>query len=191
MASHTTAGAERPATYSAASKWLHWIMALLILGLIPAGITLLNLPDGPTKDFMYDAHRSTGFLVLLLAILRVLAKRRFGTPPPAAVLTRFERIASVATHHLLYVMIFLVPILGWAAMSAYGGDWKVFGLFQPPPIFPKLSESGWTPMFSLHHVAGLVTGALVLLHIAGGLMHGFIKRDGVLQRMLPGGGGAV
>ena len=165
-------------------------MALIIIGMIPAGISLVNLPDGPTKNQMYDLHRSFGFLILLLAILRVIVKSRFPTPRPAATLTTFERIASVSVHHLLYLLMFLVPILGWAAMSAYGGDWKVFGLFQPPAIFPHLEEAGQKTMFNLHGLMGLITGAIVLAHIAGGLMHGLIKRDGVLQRMLPGKGGA-
>ena len=176
-------------SYSAPAKWLHWIMAVLIIGMIPAGITLVNLSDGPAKNLMYDLHRSTGFLILLLAVLRVLVKSRFGSPRPASVLTRFERIASVSAHHLLYLFMFLVPILGWAAMSAYGGDWKVYGLFQPPAIFPKLAESGWKQMFGLHGLAGLLLGTVILVHIAGGLLHGLIKRDGVLQRMLPGQGG--
>ena len=179
------------ASYPGASKWLHWIMALLIIGMIPAGISLDKLADGPAKNLMYDLHRSTGFLVLCLAIVRIVVKQRASAPRPASVLTRFERIASVSTHHLLYMMMVIVPLLGWAAMSAYGGDWKIYWLFQPPPIFPKLSESGWKLMFKLHGIAGLITGALVLLHIAGGVLHGFVKRDGVLQRMLPGPGGAA
>lgn len=185
------ADAHPPVTgYAAPAKWLHWTMALIIIGLIPVGISLDKVANGPTKDMLYDLHRSFGYLILLLAILRVIVKRIYGAPPPASVLTRFERIASVSVHHLLYLLMFLVPLLGWAAMSAYGGDWKVFGLFQPFPIFPKLAESSWKLMFSLHGLAGLITGALVLFHIAGGLMHGLIKRDGVLQRMLPGRGGA-
>ena len=177
------------AGYSAPAKWLHWIMALLIIGMIPAGISLVNLPDGPTKNLMYDMHRSTGFLILLLAVARVVIKRAYGAPRPAASLTKFERITSVSVHHLLYLLMFLVPLLGWAAMSAYGGDWEVYGLFQPFPIFPKLAESGWKTMFNIHGLAGLITGGIILVHIAGGLMHGLIKRDGVLQRMLPGSGG--
>lgn len=175
-------------TYSAPAKWLHWIMALIIIGLIPAGISLVKLPDGPTKDLMYDLHRSFGFLILLLVIARVIVKRVYGAPRPASVLTKFERIASVSVHHLLYLFMFLMPLLGWSAMSAYGGDWKVFGLFQPFAIFPKLAESSWKLMFNLHGLLGLITGAVILFHIAGGLMHGLIKRDGVLQRMLPGRG---
>ena len=191
MSESRNATTQAVTSYAAPAKWLHWIMALIIIGLIPAGISLGNLADGPVKNQMYDLHRSFGFLILLLAILRIIVKTRFPGPRPAASLTRFERIASVSVHHLLYLLIFLMPILGWAAMSAYGGDWKVFGLFQPPAIFPHLEDAGQKTMFSIHGLFGLITGALVLAHIAGGLMHGLIKRDGVLQRMLPGRGGAA
>ena len=185
-----TAAISEAGGYSAPAKWLHWIMAVMIIGMIPAGISLGKLADGPTKNLMYDLHRSAGVVILLLAVVRVLVKQKYGAPPPARSLTRFERSASVSAHHLLYLLMFLTPLLGWAAMSAYGGDWKVYGLFQPPPIFPKLEKSGWEMMFNLHGLAGLTMGAVILLHIAGGLMHGLVKRDGVLQRMLPGGGGA-
>ena len=97
--------------YAAPAKWLHWTMALIIIGLIPVGISLDKVPNGPTKDMLYDLHRSFGYLILLLAIVRVIVKRMYAAPPPASVLTRFERIASVSVHHLLYLLLFLVPVL--------------------------------------------------------------------------------
>ena len=76
------------------------------------------------------------------------------------------------------------PLLGWAAMSAYGGDWTVFGLFQPPAIAPK-GEVLSDRLFLIHEIFGITFACLIGLHVLGVLYHAIIRRDGVLALMLP------
>jgi cytochrome b561 len=170
--------------YSPLSKWLHWIVAACVLGLIPAGIVMLRIPEGELQNRLFDLHRSTGVLVLALAVVRVAARRAFGAPPPAASLTPFERIASTAAHHMLLALIFVMPLVGWAAMSAYRAEVSVFGLFDLPHILPQ-SDAAYAVLSKTHNALGFLMAFVVLAHIGGGLMHGFVKRDGVLNRMLP------
>lgn len=124
-------------------------------------------------------------LVLALAVLRVIVRLRHGAPPPAAHLTRLERIVSVSAHHLLYVLIFLVPLLGWTATAVYGAPITVFGLFTIPPFLPT-NEDAAGIIFGLHKIAAIILALIVILHIAGALKHA-LQRDGVFSRMLPGG----
>lgn len=177
-------------SYAPLQKGVHWLHAALVLTALPLGVVIGNAAEGAiapaTMDRLYNLHRSFGFAVLLVAVLRVAVRVSKGAPPPVPTLTRFERIASVAVHHLLYLMIFLVPLLGWAGTSAYRAEISVFGLFYLPHFVAEnraLSET----LLAAHGAAAIVMAALVALHIAGALMHLVVKRDGVFRRMWPGG----
>jgi cytochrome b561 len=175
-----------PQTYAASQKWLHWLVAAVVLCMLPVGFVMIRLPDGFVQGLFFDLHRSFGLVVLALAILRLAVRVARGAPPPYAGLSGFERIASIAAHHLLYVLIFLMPLLGWAAESAFGGSWSFFGLFDTPHILPTNRPLSDT-LSRLHDWTALVLAAVLVAHVGGALMHAIIKRDGVLARMLPGG----
>ena len=170
--------------YSRASKFLHWLTALLIFGLLPMGFILDDLPEGRVQNLGYDLHRSFGFVVLLLAAARIAVRKIWGVPEAYAGLTPFERRASTATHHSLYLLLILTPLLGWAATSAYPVTISVFWLFNLPPLAPQ-SEALSKVLFKLHEVSAIAIIVLLVGHIGGALMHRLIKRNGVMERMLP------
>jgi len=119
-------------------------------------------------------------------VVRLARRAAFGAPAPEETLTPADRRASLAAQYALYALLFIVPVLGWAGTNAYGDPVSVFGLFDFPAILAKdqpLSDR----IFVWHLAGGLLIAAIVLLHIAGALYHGLVKRDGVLARMLPGG----
>jgi hypothetical protein len=97
-------------------------------------------------------------------------------------LAPLERIASSLVHHLLYILLLAVALLGWAGVSAYGAR-DVFGLFSIPPLLPANQALGETILW-VHAAAALLMVSLVAAHIGGALMHGFIKHDGVINRMI-------
>jgi cytochrome b561 len=176
------------ASYTLAQRALHWLHAGLILAALPLGVAIgkgENHFAPATMDRLYDLHRSFGFLVLALAVFRVAARAAQGAPAPVATLTRFERIASRATHDLLYALIFLVPLLGWAGTSAYGATISVFGLFTLPALLAQDEPLSKT-LLGLHGAAAMAMAALVAAHIGAALMHKIVKKDAVLGRMLPG-----
>ena len=49
--------AGRPETYSAASKWVHWITALCVIVTIPMGVIMYRLPEGALQNRLFDLHR--------------------------------------------------------------------------------------------------------------------------------------
>lgn len=184
-----TATEFRPA-YTGAQKWLHWLNALAVLTALPLGIAIANLkPESvgaETFNRLYDLHRSFGFTVLVIAQFRVVARILYGPPADLDTLTAFERVASKTVHRLLYALIFIVPLLGWAGASAYRAEVSVFGLFHLPHFVAENRELS-ERLLVAHKVAAMTMAALVALHIAGALMHLLVKRDGVMRRMLPGG----
>lgn len=177
------------ARYSPAARRLHWIVAVLVAGMIPLGLAMVARGEATNFDAttgsLYSLHKLLGFVVLWLVVLRVLVRLRRGAPAPVATLTPFERLASRVVHGALYALLLAVPLLGWAGVSAYPAL-DVFGLFSLPAILPP-DEALANRLFSVHGLLALTLGVLALVHIAAALRHRFIKRDGVLGRMWPPG----
>jgi len=174
------------AAYTPTARVLHWITALLVIGLITVGILMGNMASGPLQDRLYNLHRSTGALVLVLSIIRLWY--RWTHPPlslPAHMLAS-QRLAAESVHWMLYTLLIVQPLIGWAATSAYRAPIIIYGLFELPPILPvnqPLSEQ----LFFIHRGLGFVMAALVLGHAGAALYHHFVQRDRVLMRMISGG----
>jgi cytochrome b561 len=172
-----------PKSYSATAKWLHWLVAALVIALVPIGMIMADLEPGPLQDRLFVLHESLGITLLALMVVR-LANRLRGAPAPDASLGRAERIAAGAVHHTLYLMLFLTPLVGWLALSAYGFGPSFFGLGNLPALLAK-DEPLSKILFGLHEAGGLLIVTLVLAHVAGALRHVLLKRDDLITRMLP------
>jgi cytochrome b561 len=161
---------------------LHWAQAIVVVWLLWLGWTMVDLPKGAERSAAYGLHKSLGLLALMLIVAR-LAWRR-GHPAPKPLATGWEAKLATATHLALYGLLLLAPLAGYLASSFTPYATKFFGIELPRLGWPDESLNG---IFKLAHVA-FVWGiaGLVALHIAGALKHLF-KRDGTLQRMLPGG----
>jgi|EndMetStandDraft_9_1072997.scaffolds.fasta_scaffold04869_5 cytochrome b561 len=170
--------------YSGIAKFFHWTVAICVLTIIPVGLVMNSLPQGVTQNVAYTVHRSLGALVLVLMILRLGYRLIVGWPAPEPTITAAQRIASHAVHNLLYVLLIVQPALGWYATSVYGATISFFGLFNLPSLAEK-NEPASEPLFMVHELLGFAIAGLLVLHIGGALYHYFIRKDGVLQRMLP------
>ena len=177
--------------YSAPHRFVHWLTAALIIGLVPVGIYMSSIPYPPNpganpalKNNLYELHKSFGLIVLLLAVARVALKVTQGTPPPVSTLTPFQRIASAATHHLLYVLIFFVPLAGWLATSMCYGPVRLF--WTIPVTLPfSGQESTCSAIYRVHFGGAVLMTLLVFTHVGAALMHLVIIKDGVFRRMWP------
>ena len=89
-----------------------------------------------------------------------------------------------ATHTVMYVLFFAVPLMGWAYSSAAGFPIVVFGLVPLPDLVPASKELAET-LKPLHGLLAWALAGLVGLHVAAALKHHFIDKDGLLARMLP------
>lgn len=171
--------------YSSTAKWLHWLIAICVLTIIPVGI-LMNM-DLPVSGGLYNFHKSLGMLILFLMTSRILYRLFYGAPAAEPTLARWQKAISSAVHGLLYVVLLVMPIIGYVANSAYGEHGTptpFFGLFSFPPIVAP-NEALSDRLFLIHRYLGFGVGVLALMHIAAALQHYFIIKDGVLQRMLP------
>jgi cytochrome b561 len=132
---------------------------------------------------LFDIHKLTGFVLLWLVVARLGIRLVRGVPEPVPTLHPLQRAAASVTHGLLYVMLFVVPLLGWAGSSAYDLRSLPFG-FNLPEILARNPDLGGRIMW-WHGWAAIVLGLLAAMHLGAALMHLVMFRDGVFQRMWP------
>jgi cytochrome b561 len=171
--------------YTGTAKALHWlILALLIVQFILAW-TMPHIGRNTPVTTLIGLHFSFGALILLVAVVRLLWRLTHAEPEPEDGLPPWQVISARLNHWLLYLLLFVVPILGWINASWRGMPVSVFGLFEMPNLIAKRAPGwGWTG--DIHGLlADYAMLALVGLHVVAALYHYFIRRDGVLQRMLP------
>lgn len=170
--------------YGSIAQCLHWLTALLVLGMIPMGFLLGGLPEGPVQNTAYDLHRSCGIVLLLLTILRLI-NRLFNRPPPEdPTIGALQLKLAQAMHWLLYAFLFGMPLLGWWASSAYGAPTTFFWLFEMPRIAAE-NKPAAEAAFQLHGLGGFVLSVLLVGHAGAALHHHFFRGDDTLRRMLP------
>lgn len=177
-----------PPTYTPFARVLHWVLGVALLGLFVMGSYMADLPFSPQRLKLYNWHKWAGVTVLLLSVVR-LVWRWVHRPPalPAQVarhMPGWQLRAYHATHVLMYVLFFLVPLAGWAYSSAAGFPIVLFGLL-PLPDFVPVSKELAELIKPWHAILAWTLAALVVLHVAAALRHHWIDKDGLMQRMLP------
>jgi cytochrome b561 len=157
---------------------LHWLLALMIIGLLCLGFFVLaQMPNSdPHKLDILVWHMSGGMLVLVLMILRLII-RRWSARPAAATTGSplLDRLASIA-HVALYVIVFLMIATGWTT------GWLISGVFQPngPPLPDNFAV---LPTFQAHAVLAALLAILIAAHVAAALYHQLVLKDGLFRRM--------
>ena len=169
--------------YGSLAKLLHWSIVILIIVQYFIAEAADELPDGLEKLQILSRHKSVGMLLLMLAVVRILWKlANKGQPVPVG--TGALKKAAAAGHGLLYLLLLLQPISGWAMSSAANYPVAFFGWFQFPALVganPPLHET----LADVHEVLFYVLVAVAVLHILAALYHHFAMKDDVLKRMLP------
>ena len=181
------------------ARGFHWGMLALIAVQIPLGFWMVEVYEAYAETFGDDtwvmrssrAHHTVGFLLLAVVCARLAWRFANPTPELPAALATYQRVLARLTHVFLYVLLFVYPLSGWAALSAYEGEFPIFfmGWNDMPRIVPQVQESDTFnyEFFAVIHRWCWRVGALLLgLHVFAALWHGYVARDGVLRRMLIG-----
>ncbi|NMT63182.1 cytochrome b [Marinobacter orientalis] len=173
--------------YPAGWRILHWVMALMVLTLIPIGLWMASRAEadlwGDLTDTLYNWHKAIGFSVLLLMVLRIVVKIRLKTPPYPDEMPRQLQIAAKSLHHLIYIMLVVTPLFGWAGVTAFPALVTVGGYHLPAmPFVPEDKELA-NRLFEIHGWLAITLGVLIAGHIAAALRH-LLRKDGIFRRMV-------
>jgi cytochrome b561 len=162
---------------------LHWCLAVALAGAVGVGAYMADLPFSPLRLRLINWHKWAGIAILLLSALR-LVWRVTHRPPADLPAPRWQQRAAHATHVVLYLLFFAVPLVGWAYSSAAGFPLVWFGVLP----LPDLIGPDKVLAASLKQLHGVLAWSLVWLaglHVAAALKHQFVDRDGLIDRMRP------
>lgn len=161
---------------------LHWVMAILLIGLVILGLYMTWIPISPQKLKLYGWHKELGILALMLVMIRIVWRLR-NINPSLSSLSPLERLAAHTVHWAFYAFMFAIPISGWFITSAAGLPVSFFGLFLLPNIVPANEEQRLL-FEEIHKWLSYGLIATFCAHVAAALKHHFINKDDILRRML-------
>ncbi len=175
-------------TYSLNMRILHWLMAIVIIGMLGLGIYMHELPkEAPNKMFLYSTHKSFGVLMLLFIVIRIAVRLKSEIPALPTSLKNWEKKAAHFGHKLLYLLMVLVPCSGYIMSSAFEKSSGIifFGLTLPD-ITPK-NETLFEVAKEAHEIFAFTLLLVLFIHVAGVIKHRYFdKENDVLPRMLGG-----
>lgn len=192
MALHST-----DTSWGLIARLFHWIMAIMILLMLAGGLRMANTTDLIAQFEMVQQHKSIGFTVFVLAVLRLIWRWRSpATPRLPGDMPRWQVAASHISHVMLYILIVAIPISGWLMVTssplndpgAYPTQIRnmVFGLFEMPDPFATGNAALSKTLRDIHEILGKLLMLTLLAHIGASLKHHFIDKDTILRRMIRG-----
>ena len=170
-------------SYGAIAKIFHWLIFLLLAAQYAVGSIMPHIGRKTLNEGWVNWHLSIGAAILLVILLRFAWRVLVPVALPTT-LAPWEYYLSRFTHWMLYLLVLAMTVLGWAAANARGWDVKLLGIVTLPALAPNGSRWGHEAG-DIHNILVYVLLGFIALHVAGALYHYFIRRDQVLQRMLP------
>ena len=190
-------------TYTPAARKFHWWVALLVLIQIPLGLYMVyrgdemagvndkgepvkgvwnGINDNGLTDNLFSSHKLLGITIFLIVLFRLFYRLTRGVPPSDPSVPPALTGAGHFVHWTIYLLLILVPIGGYVATSYYGGL-DVFGLHLP--AVSAKDEKFAEVLFGYHGLAAEILLVVAALHIGGALYHKLVRKDRVVERMLP------
>lgn len=170
--------------YSSTAKSLHWLIVALLIVQFTVAWTMPDIGRNTPVTTLISLHFTMGVVILAVAIVRLAWRVMHGEPEPPDGVPPWQTTSARIVHWLLYLLLFALPVLGWINASWRGMPIVMFGVELPQLVATR--APGWRWTGDVHALlSNYVLLTLVGLHVLAALYHYFIRRDGVLQRMLP------
>src|SRR3984893_16386833 len=162
-------------------RLLHWLMAVCILAMLFIGVGMVSTVT-PKFLPLVAIHKSLGIAILVLALIRLAVRLRYGAPALPADLREPIKLAAYLSHYAFYALMIGMPLIGWAMLSAAAYPVVLYGGVHLPPILPQ-SDRLHAVLWDAHFYLAFVFFALILMHVAAALFHALIRQDGVFESM--------
>lgn len=172
--------------YGWAAVVLHWLIAAIFIGQFGLGFVMVRIESQRTTFELIQLHKSLGFLLLGLVILRIAWRIGNAAPALPRSVGPFERRTAPLAHFALYAFQLALPLSGWALVSVSmleipSMPFNLFVMPNLPLAESDAAESFWAAAHWYLAYAGI---ALVALHALAALRHHFWLKDAVLKRMI-------
>ena len=169
--------------YGSVTKFFHWTIGVLILGMLAVGAYMADYAPKDLKGILYMNHKAVGVIVLMLVLARILWKFQNQTPAYPESMPGWQKKSAIGLHHVLYIIMFLMPLSGYVMSVAGGHSINMWGWQVPDLISPNKPLAGLA--HEAHETIAAIFYVVLPIHIGAALYHYFIQKDNILQRMLP------
>ncbi len=169
--------------YTTPAIALHWLMAVMLIGLFGLGLYMHDLPFSLQKLKLYSWHKWAGITVFVLVLFRLYWRRRHA-PPAMVAMAPWQQMAAHYGHIALYTLMLIIPISGWLMSSAKGVQTVWFGVLPLPDLLSKDEATGEL-LGAAHKYLNYLLALIVVGHAGAALQHHFLHRDNTLQKMAP------
>jgi cytochrome b561 len=162
------------------SRLLHWLMAPMVIAQLLIGVTMVAALS--YYPLLLAIHRPLGVLILVFAVVR-LANRLTHRPPAfLATMSRMERRVATWSEYLLYALLLVQPLTGWAMLSAARFPITLFGPLALPGIAPHNIDV-FAVLRECHGAFAFLLFLAFTAHMSAVLFHTLVLRDRLLDRM--------
>ncbi|MBR0907159.1 cytochrome b [Bradyrhizobium liaoningense] len=166
-----------PHRFTLVQRLLHWLMAACILAMLFIGVGMVSTV-APEYLPLILIHKTLGVTLLGLVLIRVALRLYYGAPPLPDDLPSAMKFGARLSHQLLYGFMIIMPLLGLGMLWAASYPVVLYGGIRISALLPQ-SDGVHTLLWNAHVYLGFAFFALVLLHLAAGLFHALVRRDGV------------
>ena len=166
------------------ARLLHWLMALMILAMLFIGAGMAASVS-ERHEWLLHLHKPLGIAILLLVVVRLVVRFSTRQPPLPKDLPGWQVLAAKLSHVLLYALMLVLPLLGWAMISAAGDPVMLSSSLQLPSIVPA-NPTTFAFLRKAHGYLAYLLFLTVLVPPAAALFHGWSRRDGVWESMVRG-----
>jgi cytochrome b561 len=166
--------------FTVLSRLLHWLTAALVFTALLIGFAMVNSVGSYAQ--LIVVHKTVGALILLVMAARVINRMRHHPPAWPPTIGALEGRLVGLSEKLLYALLLLQPLVGWAMLSAAGGPIVVFGTVALPRIAPFDAQLYWV-LRQAHSVIAYTLMAVIAAHISAVLLHTLTLRDRLIERM--------
>jgi cytochrome b561 len=178
-------GGAEPVVYDLVARRLHWLNASLALVTIMLAWAISGAArHSVARTWLITLHGSFGIVILALMMVWAGWRLRHASPSLRPALSWIEVVLARATQMAIFLLFVVMPASGYISLAAAGKAVSFFGVILLPSLVPesgRLSQAA----IAVHLLGEFLIYGLVGLHIAAALLHGFVRRDDILQRMLP------
>lgn len=167
--------------YSTTAIIFHWLLAVLIPGMLGLGWYMMSIEETPSASWYFDLHKSIGIVIAVTVVLRLLWRLGHCPPPLPTHVARWQVRVSKASHLLLYASFLAMPTFGLSGTLLSEDELSFFGLPLTSILSPDKTIS--EVLFSVHGVIAWILAGLIAVHVLAALKHLLIEKDRVFQRM--------
>lgn len=172
--------------YTLLMRIIHWLIGLMIIGLLIAGWTMTSLQKDDQLfhlkySLFYPMHKGMGMIVLFFLCYRVIVRLNSSIPPLPENLKTVEKFTTKIVHFLLYLLPITIAAAGYIMSSASQKAIDMY--FFEVPLLIDFNPQVAKISHCIHIYGVRVLAVLIALHIAGFLKHLIFDKTNLLRRI--------